>query len=187
MSEPGAGAGVADWDNDVADEELTPRVTLADGDDASGMANMLAGLMRDNVRDFPVRSRVASVARGKVVLTASDRNLSVTLSFVPGEIRVSNGCAPGAPVLAGPWMEMTKLCSGQSSPMAAIARRQIRVVPGRGMAVVPAAAFVLSVPASFYGDNSQQKKRLIVGGAAATAAIGLGVVVIARRRRRRSS
>lgn len=173
---------VADATAPKAGRHRHPTVRLLGGDDSSGMATMLAGLLEDNVRDFPMRGRVASVARGDVVLRASDRDLAVTLSFGPGEVTVADGAAPGAPVLAGPWMEMTRLCSGQASPVAAIARGDVKVVRGRRMAVVPAVSFVCSVPASFYGDTSQRRRRLVV---AAAAVVVVGMVLAARGGSRR--
>ena len=87
----------------------TPAVLLEAADQASGMAQMLGGLLEDNLRDYPIRARVASRTRGKVVLTASDRDLSVTLTFGDGQVVVSDGAADGAPLLAGPWLELAKL------------------------------------------------------------------------------
>ncbi len=160
---------------------VAPTVTLPAGDDASGMATMLAELLRGNMRDFPVRAHVAARTRGDVVLTASDRNVSVTLSFRQGEVLVRDGAASGAPVLAGSWMEMTKLCSGRASPLAALATRQLSLVRGRGMAAVPAASFVLTVPSSFYGDKGPQFRHAALVSA---AAVGVGVFIVIRRRRK---
>lgn len=166
----------------IAHPAKGPVVTLPEASDASGMATMLAALLRDNVRDFAGRARVARWARGDLVLTASDVGISVTLSFRRGEIVVSDGAVAGAAELAGPWMKMTKVCSGQRSPLVALARRELRLTPGRGVTAVPAASFVLSVPSSFYEDTSQSKKR-------AATAIGLTATVVtmlvaARTRRR---
>ena len=116
-----------------------------------------------------------------MVLTAADGDVSVTLSFRPGEVVVSNGVTERAPALRGPWLEMAKLCSGQESPVTALARGHLRLVPGARMTVVPAGGFVLSVPASFYGDNSQRKQLMIGGGVAAAVVL----VLLARRRSRR--
>ena len=61
-----------------------PVVVVPGGEDASGMATMIAGLLADNVRDFPSRARAARLARGAVVLQATDRGFAVTLSFGRG-------------------------------------------------------------------------------------------------------
>ncbi|MBI2168418.1 MAG: hypothetical protein HYU28_02800 [Actinobacteria bacterium] len=144
-------------------QDLGLNVRLADGDDASGLAVMVADLLADNVREFRGRAAVARVARGDLVLNASDRDVSVTLSFRPGEVVVSNGAAEGAPVLAGPWLDMAGVCSGRTSPVAALLRRRLRVTRGDRMSVVPAGGFTLSVPASFYGESNRRRRILVAG------------------------
>ena len=162
-----------------------PVVTYADGDDASGMAVMLGGLLEDNLRDYPSRARASKLARGKVVLNASDRNISVTLSFQGDEVVISNGGAEGVSVLAGPWLEMAKLCSGQVNPFKAMARRELRIEPHGRLDTVAAAGFVLSVPPSFYGDEEAIRRRRIQVGVAVAATIGVAVTIAYVRRRRR--
>lgn len=164
-----------------------PEVVLADGDEASGMATMLGGLLEENLRDYPGRARVAGLARGDVVLTASDRDISVTVSFRGDEVVVSNGPAEGAAALAGPWLEMAKLCSGQVNPVKALARRELTIDPRGRLDAVAAAGYVLSVPVSFYGDPEElavlgrRRRRTAV----AVVAVGTAVVVYRTRRRRR--
>jgi hypothetical protein len=162
----------------------TPTVTLADGDDASGMAVMLGGLLEDNLRDYPARARVTKLARGEVVLTASDRDISVTLSFRGGEVVVANGTTEGAAVLAGPWLEMAKLCSGQVNPVKAVASRDLSIRPSARLDAVAAAGYALSVPASFYGDEEAmaQQRRQVVIAVAATVAVVVGVAYLRHRR-----
>lgn len=164
-----------------------PVVTYADGDDASGMAVMLGGLLEDNLRDYPSRARASKLARGKVVLSASDRNISVTLSFQGDEVVISNGGAEGVSVLAGPWLEMAKLCSGQVNPAKAVARRELSIKPKRGLNAVAAAGYALSIPPSFYGDEEAmaQRRRQVVIAVASAAGVVLVVAVIRRRRRAR--
>lgn len=147
----------------MSEEEAgRPRVVLRDGDDASGMATMLAELLRDNLRDFPRRARVAARTRGDLVLTASDRDLSITLSFGRDGIEVADGAAEGAPRMAGAWLEMSRVCSGRVSPLRALAGRDLKLSWGRHIWVVPAGGFVLSVPASFYGDTSVTRRRWLI-------------------------
>ncbi len=165
----------------------TPAVVLADGDEASGMATMLGGLLEENLRDYPGRARVAGLARGDVVLTASDRDISVTVSFRGDEVVVANGPAAGAAALSGPWLEMAKLCSGQVNPVKALARRELSIAPRGRLDAVAAAGYVLSVPVSFYGDAEalatlgRRRRRTAVG----VLVVGVAVVVLVRRRRRR--
>lgn len=135
-----------------------PSVVLRDGDDASGMAYMLGGLLEDNLRDFPSRARVARVLRGPVVMTASDRDMSVTIEFMRGQIELRDGADVGATVISGPWLAMTKLCSGQKSPVAAFREGDVRITRYRGAPIAAGAGFVLSVPTSFYEEELARRE-----------------------------
>ena len=159
-----------------------PKVTFADGDEASGMATMLGGLLEDNIRDYPGRARVASLARGDVVFTASDRDVSVTLSFTGKEIVISNGRREGASVMGGEWLEMAKLCSGQTNPFKAVMRRELSIEPHRGLNAIAAAGYALSIPPSYYGDEeaaSNSGRNVVI-----TVAVTLTAIFIVSRLRR---
>jgi hypothetical protein len=93
------------------------------------------------------------MARGRVVLTASDRDVSVTLTFRSGVVEIRDGADPDAPVVAAPWLSMANICSGRTSPQAAWWDGDLRVRRlARSPLATAAASFVLSVPAAFYED-----------------------------------
>ncbi len=147
------------------------------------MASMLAGLLTDNLRDFPSRARAASIARGRLVLRASDRDVAVTLSFQPGRITITDGPADSAPVLYGPWMELTKLCSAQSSPVASLARGRVRVEVGGAhgvlrLNVIPLGSYALSVPASFYDDPATVRRRRLLRAELAGVCLAAATAVV---------
>lgn len=162
----------------AATGHAVPAVVLRDGDEASGMAMMIAGLIEDNLRDFRGRARIAGRSRGSVVLTASDRDVSITVSFGRDGIVITDGAEPGAAVMAGPWLTMSRVCSGRITPWRAMRDRELTVGWGRSMQIVPAAGFVLSVPASFYGDEMAQRRRRIVVAVVASLVIAGAVGVI---------
>lgn len=159
-------------------------VELAAGDDASGLACMLATLLEDNLRDFRSRSLAARLTRGDVVLLASDRDVAVTLSFRPGEILVEEGGTPGAAVLSGAWLDLARVCSGQRSPVAALVARELRVARGRGIRAAAGAGLALSVPKSFYeeaGERRARRRRIVVVATIVLAAAFGGAVILGRR------
>lgn len=180
-----------------------PSVVLRDGDDASGMAVMIAGLLEDNLRDFPGRARVAARTRGSVVLTASDRDVSITVTFGSDGVEIADGARPGVAAMSGPWLTMSRVCSGRITPWRAIRDRELALGWGRSVWALPAAGFVLSVPASFYEDasvgsagagdgagagrGSAADRRVVAVAvvAGATVAVVGGSVLIARASRRR--
>lgn len=158
-----------------------PGVVLADGDDASGMACMLADLITDNLNDYPARALVARRARGDVVFTTTDHGVAVTLSFRGGRVEITDGVMAGAPVIEAPWMTMAALCSGRSSPLKARCENDLSVTLNRRPVPVAAAAYVVSVPGSHYGKSSNRARTALV--------LAAGVCLVAsfaRSRRRRT-
>jgi len=165
-----------------------PGVVVPAGDDASGLATMLADLLRDNMKDFPARARAAGLARGDVVMCASDREVSVTLSFSGKEVVVTDGAMPGAPVIRGAWLDMAKLCSGQISPVRAVLQRRIEITPSaHGLTALAGASYALSVPSSFYGDEEAAAKRRQQVQAAVGVTVGAAALLVWSRHRRSRS
>jgi len=150
------------------------RVRLAAGVEASGLASMLASLLEDNLRDFPTRALAARLARGDVVLLASDRDMAVTLSFRSDEVVIDEGALSGVPTLAGAWLDLAKLCSGQRSAFASMRSGDLRITPGRGMRAAAGAGLALSVPRSFYDEDQGRgwRRRTLM------ALVVLGAVVL---------
>lgn len=161
----------------------TPTVRLGAGDDASGMANMLGELLADNLRDFPARARVAKVVRGPVVMTAADRDRSVTVRFSGDEILIDEGVVLGAPSITGEWLDLAKLCSGQLSPFKAVVERKLEIERLRRADLLAAAGFVMSVPASYYGETTKAVRWQIVVSVLAVVLLAVVVATLVRRSR----
>lgn len=145
-----------------AEAAPAPRVRLAAGDDASGMAVMLGELVADNVRDYPGRARAARFARGAVALCAADHDRSVTVRFAGEEIIIDEGATPGAPVLAGQWSDLAQLCSGRLGPWRAVRSGKLEMSDLHRLDLLAAAGYVLSVPASYYGETPWWRQRRVL-------------------------
>ncbi len=160
-----------------------PRVRLGAGEeDASGLARMVAQLLEDNLRDFRTRAAAARYARGDVVLRTSDSDVAVTLSFGPGEVVVREGRRAGAVVLAGEWVHLAGLCSGQRSVLGALASGELSLHPGRGWRAAAGAGLALSVPRSFYGPDDGWWRRGRAGLAVAVLVAAAVAAVVLKRR-----
>ena len=70
-----------------------PEVTL-EGDDPSGLAELVAGLLSQHLAREP--SRATLLARSIVVLSMPDADVAVTVRLEPGRVRVADGVAPEA-------------------------------------------------------------------------------------------
>ncbi len=152
------------------------------------MATMLGDLLADNLRDYPGRARVARLARGPVVMTASDHDRSITVHFSGDEIAIAEGSVEDAARMVGPWLDLAQLCSGQLSPLQAVRSRRLQLHHVRRVDLLAAAGYVLSVPASYYGDTPKLPEREVVLAVVASGvAIATATVVLRARSRRRSS
>ncbi len=161
-----------------------PVVRLVDGDDASGLANMIGNLLADNLRDFPSRAAVARRARGDLVLSASDRDTSVTLKFNGSEVLVSDGATPGAPTVGGPWLALASLCSGQTNPLIALLHKELEISIRRHPITIILGTYSLSVPLSFYDQSAARRRMWVALGLAATTVATAFMVWDIRRRRK---
>lgn len=65
-----------------------------DGDDPSGLAELLAGLLEQNLAREPARA--AHLRPSLVVLAAPDAGVAATVRLAPGSVRVADGVAPDA-------------------------------------------------------------------------------------------
>ena len=69
--------------------------------------------------------------------------------------------------------------------MRALVDRELTLRTGRQIWVIPAGGYVLSVPASFYGDAHAIRKRRTIALACVGVAAGLVTTLVVRSRRRR--
>ena len=70
-----------------------PEVTL-EGDDPSGLAELVAGLLSQQLAREP--SRTTLLEPSVVVLSMPDAGVAVTVRLEPGSVRVADGVAPDA-------------------------------------------------------------------------------------------
>jgi hypothetical protein len=66
-------------------------VILNDGDDANGVANILATLLHENFERFPARSRVARRTPRPVAVYSTDTEEGATIVFTDKDVVVYNG------------------------------------------------------------------------------------------------
>jgi hypothetical protein len=70
-----------------------PKVSL-EGEDPSGLAELLAGLLSQHLAREPARATL--LERSVVVLSMPDAGVAVTVRLAPGRVQVADGVAPDA-------------------------------------------------------------------------------------------
>ena len=69
-----------------------------EGDEPSGLAQMVAGLIEANAATDPVRARLLATTRGVAEIEVPDAGVTVGLKFVPGALTVTSSRVQGANV-----------------------------------------------------------------------------------------
>ena len=99
-------------------------------DDAatSGLASIVQQFLEQQLADSTHRRRRASRLRGRLGLTATDYDTSVTVDFRGDEIEISDGSiGPLDATIAGPYQSLTKLLQGRSNPLIEHLRGRLKV------------------------------------------------------------
>jgi hypothetical protein len=68
-----------------------PIIELAPGADENGLANMLSGLVRDNLEAKPHKQADFEALSGRVAIVADDIDVALTMSFERGKLTIYDG------------------------------------------------------------------------------------------------
>lgn len=108
-----------------------PAVVLEAPDEASGLADMLSQYLEQTVAGSARKARSARALRGDVVFRAEeDDQIAVRISFQGERIVLTDlggSTLPGAPTIRGGFLAVAHVTAGQSSPLGALARRELAV------------------------------------------------------------
>ncbi len=132
-----------------------PPVEVEAEGEAAGMAAMVGDLIEANLDGSRARAWVARRVHGRVLLEASDRDLGVTVCFDGQRISVLARREPGIlPAMRGPWLAMTRVCSGLVSPLQALRREDVKLGLSTPLTALVATALVMKVPRGVYRDST---------------------------------
>ncbi|MCC6640576.1 MAG: hypothetical protein IT386_05350 [Deltaproteobacteria bacterium] len=103
------------------------RVRLGD-DTTSGLAHIVQQYLEQDLAEFARKRRLAARLRGRIAMTASDHDVTVTLAFGGGEIVVFDGeRLPVDASIAGPHASLVRLLQGETNPLIEHLRGRLRV------------------------------------------------------------
>jgi predicted lipid carrier protein YhbT len=103
------------------------KVRLAE-DASSGLASIVQQFLQQQLAESSKRRTRAKRMRGRLGLTATDYETSVTVDFRGDEIMVSDGSVkPLDASIAGPYQSLTKLLQGRSNPLIEHLRKNLIV------------------------------------------------------------
>ena len=103
------------------------RVRLAGGAD-SGLANIVQQYLEQDLAEFEDKRRRAARLRGRMAMTASDHDATVTLEFGGGDIAIWDGARPPLDAsIVGPHRALVRLLQGEANPLLEHLRGRLRV------------------------------------------------------------
>jgi hypothetical protein len=103
------------------------RVRLVEGAE-SGLASIVQQYLEQDLAEFEEKRRRASRLRGRVAMTASDHDTTVTLDFRGDEIVIWDGEQPPLNAsIAGPYRALVQLLQGETNPLREHLRGVLRV------------------------------------------------------------
>ncbi len=102
-------------------------VRLADGAQ-SGLAHIVQQFLEQDQAEFEKKRRRAARLRGRIAMTASDHDTTVTLDFKGNEIAIYDGMpGPVDASITGPHEALVRLLQGQTHPLLEHLRGRLRV------------------------------------------------------------
>lgn len=102
-------------------------VRLADGAQ-SGLARIVQQFLEQDQAEFEKKRRFAARLRGRVAMTASDHDTTVTLDFTGDEILIYDGeREPVDASITGPHEALVRLLQGKAHPLLEHLRGRLRV------------------------------------------------------------
>lgn len=95
---------------------------------ASGLANIVFQFLSQDLADFEHKRRLAARLRGRIAMTASDHDVTVTLAFTGREIVIFDGEQADVDAsIAGPHAALVRLLQGETHPLREHLRGRLRV------------------------------------------------------------
>ncbi len=113
------------------------RVRLAGGAH-SGLASIVQQYLEQDLAEFEHKRRTAARLRGRLAMTASDHDTSVTLEFAGGEIAIWDGARPPLDAsIVGTYRALVRLLQGETNPLLEHLRGRLRVGSSLGKPFFP--------------------------------------------------
>jgi hypothetical protein len=148
-------------------------VRLADGAE-SGLANIVQQFLEQSLDDSEPRRRRAHRLRGRVAMTATDHQVTVTLDFRGEEVVVWDGAQePLQASIAGPHRALVGLLQGEGNPLMEHLRGRLRVRSSLRKPFFPLQVHnLVKLPPEERGQR-RARSYLLAGGVVAVLAVAI--------------
>ena len=158
-------------------------VTIAAGEEASGLANIVGQYLEQLLGDSPEKRAEAAVLSGRLGLLAREGDVAVTIVFGESGIDILEGLQQPDAVVSGEVEALMHILAGRANPVVQAFERTVGVRPGLRRPLFGYAAYhVMRLPGVHVWSGVP---RSVLVGAGAAAALGTVLLVYSVRRRAR--
>ena len=170
----------------VAEIPSTPQhveglVTLAAGEEASGLARITGQYLEQLLGDSLEKRAQAARLRGRLGLRAREGDVEVTVAFGDGAIAIEEGLREPDAVISAPVETLLSVLAGRQNPALALGRRAMSMhISGRNPLLGYRAYHLMRLPDVHVWSGIPRRAVVVVGVAGAA----LVLLVWSRRRAR---
>ena len=157
-------------------------VTIAAGEEASGLANIVGQYLEQLLGDSPQKRFEAAALRGNLGLLAREGDVAITIVFGDKGIAILEGLQQPDAVISGEVEALMHILAGHANPVIQAFGRAVGVRPALRRPLFGYAAYhVMRLPGVHVWSGVPRKVVVGAGGA-----VALGAVLLAYRSRRRA-
>ena len=169
----------------VSSNDRAPAVTVAAGDGASGLANIVGQYLEQVLADSHAKRAEASVLRGRMGLRAREGDVAVTLVFGDDGIVIEEGLREPDAVISGEVEFLMHVLAGRANPAWEIGGGHVLVQPGLQRPLFAYQAYhLMRLPGVHVWSGLPRPPLGLVVGAAAVTAVALVVWRVRSQARR---
>ena len=168
----------------VVPAEQRQLVTVAGGEEASGLANIVGQYLDQILADSPDKRAQAASLRGRLGLLAHEGDVAITIVFGNGSILIKDGLREPDALISGDVEFLMHVLAGRANPAWEMGGGRVSVRPGLQRPLFAYQAYhLMRLPGVHVWSGLPRPPLRFVVGAAATTGL---IVVVWRMRRARA-
>ena len=151
------------------------------GDEASGLANIIAQYLEQILNESAEKCAEALSLRGRLGLRAREGDVAVTIVFDGEDVAIEEGLQDPDAVIGGDIEFLMHIMAGRANPAWEMLSRNITIQPGRRPLFAYQAYSLMRLPGVHVWNGMPRPPTGLLVGAAAALVIGLSIRYAPRR------
>ena len=151
------------------------------GDEASGLANIIAQYLEQLLGDSAEKRADASSLRGRLGLSAREGDVAVTIVFEGNSIAIEEGLQDPDAVIGGAVEFLMHVLAGRANPAWEFLGRKMTIQPGRRPVFAYQAYRLMRLPGVHVWNGIPRPPTGLLVGAAAVLVVAAAISYVRRR------